>query len=60
VYRAPKGSTTYARLNSAAISSTKYVDNSVVAGDTYSYAVTAVDTSGVESSYSSTVSVTIP
>ena len=60
VYRAPKGSTTYARLNSAAISSTKYVDNSVVAGDTYSYAVTAVDTSGVESSYSSKVSVTIP
>ena len=60
VYRAPEGSTTYARLNSAAISTTKYVDDSVVSGYSYSYAVTAVNTSGVQSSYSSTVSVTIP
>ena len=44
----------------AVVSSTNYSNTSVVAGETYAYAVTAVDIYGNESAKSNTVSVTVP
>ena len=37
------------KLNSALVPSTAYSDSTVIAGQTYYYAVTAVDTAGIES-----------
>jgi len=42
------------------ISTTSYVDAGVSSGQTYYYVATEVDSSGMESSYSSQVSATIP
>jgi len=51
----------YAKLNaSSADSGTQFTDTTVQAGTTYDYAVTAVDSSGNESAYSSATSVIVP
>lgn len=51
----------YAKINpSSPATSTQFTDTTVQAGTTYSYEVTAVDSSGVESSYSSATSVSVP
>ena len=47
-------------LNSSLVTTTSYTDSTVAGGTTYSYAVTAVNTSGVESARSAAVSVTTP
>lgn len=50
----------YTKMNSSPIASTTYSDNQVVAGDTYYFVTTAVDSSGQESAYSNQVMATIP
>ena len=47
-------------INSSPDSAVVYVDSTVVSGATYSYAVTSVDSSGVESVDSNEITVTIP
>jgi TolB protein len=49
-----------APLNSALITGLTYVDTTVVAGTTYYYVATAVNTSGVQSGDSSPISATVP
>jgi fibronectin type 3 domain-containing protein len=47
-------------LNSSLVPTTGYTDSTVAGGTTYSYAVTAVNTSGVESTRSAAASATTP
>jgi hypothetical protein len=58
VYRKSTGQ--YSRINSSLEAATSFEDQSVDAGATYYYAVTAVDGNGVESNYSDRVKVIIP
>ena len=51
---------TLSKLTGMIDTETCYTDNSVVSGQTYVYAVTAVDSSNVESAQSNTVTVMIP
>jgi hypothetical protein len=48
------------KLNSTPVSAMAYTDNTVQSGQTYYYWVTALDSAGDESAYSSDVAVTIP
>jgi fibronectin type 3 domain-containing protein len=50
----------YSRLVTSLVNELRYTDTAVAAGTTYKYAVTAVDTAGVESAYSAPVTVTVP
>src|SRR5579872_137560 len=50
----------YSKINTSLDPGTTYTDNTVVAGVTYYYAATAVNSSGQESSYSSPIEVAIP
>lgn len=59
VYRSTNGGP-YTKLNTTEDTSLTYTDSSVVAGQTYSYAVTAVTSDNVESDYSNQVTATIP
>ncbi len=60
VYRAAAGSTAYQRVNASADTQTSYVDQNVTAGSSYNYYVKSLDSAGVESTASNSVSVTIP
>ena len=60
IYRAGVSGGPYSGINSGLDPTTSYTDNSVLAGQTYYYVVTAVNSSGVESAYSSEVAATIP
>src|SRR5437879_2045587 len=60
VYRGTQSGGSYQKLNSSPVSTTTYTDNSVLAGQTYFYVVTAVDSRNVESVHSNEVSATIP
>jgi fibronectin type 3 domain-containing protein len=60
IYRSTTSGSGYVKLNSSLNVSTAYTDNSVVAGATYFYVTTAVDSSGNESSYSNQVQAVIP
>jgi Abnormal spindle-like microcephaly-assoc'd, ASPM-SPD-2-Hydin len=60
VYRANGSTTAYSRLVTTPVTGLSYADAAVVAGQTYTYAVTAVDSSGRESTYSSPKTATIP
>ena len=60
VYRAISPSTAYAILFSSPISGLNYIDETVEAGQTYTYVVTAVNSLGEESVHSGTVSAVIP
>jgi len=60
VYRANGTTAAYSRLVTTPVSGLNYSDASVVNGETYTYAVTAVDSSGRESTYSSSTTATIP
>ena len=51
VYRSTTSGSGYVQLNGSLLSSSDYIDNSVVNGTTYYYVVTAVDTSSNESGY---------
>jgi hypothetical protein len=59
IYRSLNGGTAQL-LNSTPITTTTYVDNSVVAGSTYTYTAASVDASGVQSTPSNQIQVTIP
>jgi hypothetical protein len=59
VYRATGGGS-YTLLTSSTVTGTTYVDASVASGTTYSYEVTSVDASGVESVPSNIWTGTIP
>jgi Abnormal spindle-like microcephaly-assoc'd, ASPM-SPD-2-Hydin len=60
VYRANGATAAYSRLVATPVSGLNYADAAVVSGETYTYAVTAVDLSGQESAYSSPATATIP
>jgi hypothetical protein len=60
IYRSSTSSGPYSQLNSLLVTSSSYVDSTVVAAQTYYYAATSVDSSGVESAYSNQVTATIP
>lgn len=61
-YNVYRGTTSgsYTKINTSLDPSTTYTDNAVVAGTTYYYAATAVNSSGQESGYSSPIQVSIP
>ena len=60
VYSSTQPSGPYSRLNPAPVVAMAYTDNTVQSGQTYYYCVTALDSSGDESAFSSDVAVTIP
>jgi hypothetical protein len=60
VYRAPIGSSTYQLLNSSVDAQTTYTDSSVQSGQNYDYIIESVDDSGVLSTPSSPVLVSVP
>lgn len=60
VYRSPKNSSSYQRINSSTATETVYADTMVQSGASYNYFVTSVDGAGVESAPSNTVAVTVP
>src|SRR5579864_905516 len=53
VYRSETDGGPYIKLTSSPVRATNYTDSSVQSGHFYFYAVTAVDSSGKESAYSS-------
>jgi hypothetical protein len=60
VYRSTISGGPYSGINSTLVATTNYTDQTVIAGSTYFYVVTAVDTSGVESGYSNETTAVIP
>lgn len=60
VYRSLKSGNSYSKLNSQPDSGTSYTDNSVASGQSYVYVVTSVNSSGVQSNYSTPIDVNIP
>jgi len=60
IYRATSPSGSYTKLNSSLDSAMSYNDNTAVSGQTYYYATTAVDSSGLESVHSNQVQVAVP
>ena len=60
VYRGTVSGGPYLRINSALDTSISYSDSQVQSGQIYYYVTTAVDSAGVESSYSSEVQAVIP
>ncbi|HKU24738.1 MAG TPA: hypothetical protein VJQ54_04655, partial [Candidatus Sulfotelmatobacter sp.] len=60
VYRSTQSGTGYAKLNSSLTTTTSYKDSNVQSGSTYYYVVTAVNTAGVESAFSTAVQALIP
>ena len=60
VYRANGATTAYSKLVTTPVSGLSYADATVVTGETYTYAVTAVDSSGQESAFSPPATATIP
>ena len=59
IYRSTNGGP-FTKLNTTEDTNLTYTDSSVAAGQTYSYAVTAVTSNNVESGYSNQVTATIP
>jgi hypothetical protein len=60
VYQAVSSGGPYSMRNSSPVATTRYLDLSVQAGQTYYYVVTAVDSNNAESDYSNEVPATIP
>lgn len=60
VYRASAAAGPYSKLNSSLVAATNYVDSTVQGGQTYYYVVTAVNSSNLESVYSSPANAVIP
>jgi hypothetical protein len=60
VYRGSTSGGPYAKLNSSPDPSTAFTDSSVASAHTYYYVTTAVSSTGMESSYSNQVQVSVP
>ena len=60
IYSSTQPSGPYSRLNTAPVATMAYTDNTVQSGQTYYYWITALDSSGDESVFSTDVAVTIP
>jgi hypothetical protein len=60
IYRGGTSGGPYSQINSTLDSAASYIDNTVVAGNTYFYVTTAVDGNGVESVNSNQVQAVIP
>jgi hypothetical protein len=60
VYRSSTSNGPYTKLNSPLVTSTTYVDSTVLANQTYYYVATSVDSAGDETLYSNQVSAKIP
>jgi Abnormal spindle-like microcephaly-assoc'd, ASPM-SPD-2-Hydin len=60
VYRGASATGPFSRINAALNPAMSYTDSTVQSGTTYYYVTTAVDSSGVESSYSNQVQAVIP
>jgi hypothetical protein len=60
VYRMSLLDLSWAKLTASAVTGLKYTDTSVSAGETYYYAVTAVNSNGVQSGYSDQAIAIIP
>jgi fibronectin type 3 domain-containing protein len=60
VYRASTSGGPYTRLNSVVNAAASYADSTVQSGRTYYYVVTQLDSTGMESGYSSQVAAVIP
>jgi hypothetical protein len=60
VYRGTASGGPYARVNSALISATSFIDSGVASGQTYYYVATELDLTGMESLYSSEIIAAIP
>jgi hypothetical protein len=60
VYRSTATGGPFSKINPALNPSMSYSDGTVQSGQTYYYVTTAVDTNGVESSYSNQVKATVP
>lgn len=60
VYRSTTSGSGYAMLNTSLVTTTTFTDSTAVAGNTYYYVATAVNTSGMQSSDSNQGSAVIP
>lgn len=60
VYRGTSAKGTLTRINSSVDPETSYSDATIIGGNTYYYATTAVNSSGKESGYSNRVEVVVP
>ena len=60
VYRGTTSGGPYTRIDSSVIPTASYTDAAVTSGQTYYYVATEVDSSGMESPYSSEATTTIP
>jgi fibronectin type 3 domain-containing protein len=60
VYRSTSSGSGYTMLNSSPVTTTSYADSTVAAGATYYYVTTAVNSSGVQSSYSNQATAVVP
>jgi hypothetical protein len=60
IYRGATAGGPYTRVDTSMVPSTSYIDAGVTSGQTYYYVATQVDTTGMESGYSSEVSAVIP
>jgi hypothetical protein len=60
IYRSSNGGGSFTKLNSSPEDQLSYVDNSVKSGTTYVYKVKSVDASGVESSASNQITLSVP
>lgn len=60
VYRGSVSGGPYSKINSSLVSALNYTDSSVQGGTTYYYVVTAVDNTGMESSYSNMATAVVP
>jgi Abnormal spindle-like microcephaly-assoc'd, ASPM-SPD-2-Hydin len=60
VYRSQSSTGGFQPINSSPVSATDYDDDGVEAGNTYYYAITAVTSAGLESSYSNEATAAVP
>jgi len=60
IYRGTVSGGPYAMINTSADSTTAYIDNTVVSGQTYYYVATAVNSESQESGYSNQATAVIP
>ena len=60
VFRSTVSGGSYTQLNSSQVPITQYTDSTVQSGQTYYYVVTAVNASGLQSTYSNQTSAAIP